>query len=139
MSPPAGQNTQSKPIAVIVGATSKWQADGRNTRLAHGKVLDASAMPAGSRFGVGGALAQKFASGALSAERAAVAPQLIFNQRLDAALTALFTAILWLVIVDMARVCVRRLRGLPLRSSSEAPYRLSQLPAAPGRTAHEPA
>ena len=62
MSPPAGQNTQGKPIAVIVGATSKWQADGRNTRLAHGKVLDASAMPAGSRFGVGGALAQKFAS-----------------------------------------------------------------------------
>jgi len=64
----------------------------------------------------------------LSAERAAVAPQLIFNQRLDAVLTALFTAILWFVILDMARVCVRRLRGLPLRSSSEAPYRQSQLP-----------
>jgi carbon starvation protein len=73
-----------------------------------------------------GDLAAKFAAGALSVERAAVAPQLIFNQRLDAALTVLFTAILWLVILDMARVCVRRLRGLPLRSSSEAPYRQSQ-------------
>jgi NAD(P)-dependent dehydrogenase (short-subunit alcohol dehydrogenase family) len=61
MAQPAGKNTQGKPIAVIVGATSKWQADGRNTRLAHGKVLDASSMPVGARFGVGGALAQKFA------------------------------------------------------------------------------
>ena len=61
MGQPTGKNTQGKPVAVIVGATSKWQADGRNTRLAHGKVLDASAMPVGTRFGVGGALAQKFA------------------------------------------------------------------------------
>jgi carbon starvation protein len=75
-------------------------------------------------------LAAKLAAGALGAERAAVAPQLIFNQRLDAALTMLFTTILWLVIVDAARVCVRRLRGLPLRSSSEAPYRPSRLEGA---------
>jgi carbon starvation protein len=75
-------------------------------------------------------LAAKLAAGTLSAERAAVAPQLIFNQRLDAALTALFTGILWLVILDMARVCLRRLRGLPLRSSSEAPYRESRLAGA---------
>jgi len=75
-------------------------------------------------------LAAKLAAGTLSAERAAVAPQLIFNQRLDAALTVLFTAILWLVILDMVRVCLRRLRGLPLRSSSEAPYRERRLPAA---------
>jgi carbon starvation protein len=75
-------------------------------------------------------LAAKLAAGTLSGERAAVAPQLIFNQRLDAALTVLFTALLWLVILDMARVCVRRLRGLPLRSSSEAPYRESRLAGA---------
>src|SRR5246500_4420084 len=61
-------------------------------------------------------LAAKLAAGTLSAERAAVAPQLIFNQRLDAALTMLFTVILWLVILDMARVCSRRLRGMPVRS-----------------------
>ncbi len=68
-------------------------------------------------------LAGKLAAGALTAEKAAVAPQLIFNQRLDAALAALFTAILWLVILDMARICVRRLRGLRVPVSSEAPYR----------------
>src|SRR6266849_5192637 len=50
-----------KPVAVVVGATSKWQADGRNTQLAHGKVLDDSNLPMGIRWGVGGAIAQKFA------------------------------------------------------------------------------
>jgi NAD(P)-dependent dehydrogenase (short-subunit alcohol dehydrogenase family) len=50
-----------KPVAVVVGATSKWQADGRNTQLAHGKVLDDSDLPVGIRWGVGGAIAQKFA------------------------------------------------------------------------------
>ncbi|HEX7787804.1 MAG TPA: SDR family NAD(P)-dependent oxidoreductase [Methylomirabilota bacterium] len=53
---PSGQ-----PVAVVVGATSKWQADGRNTRLAHGKVLDDRDLPVGVRWGVGGAIAQKFA------------------------------------------------------------------------------
>jgi NAD(P)-dependent dehydrogenase (short-subunit alcohol dehydrogenase family) len=57
-----GKNTAGKPVAVVVGATSKWQADGRNTKLAHGKAIDASSMPVGARFGVGGALAQKFAA-----------------------------------------------------------------------------
>ena len=80
-------------------------------------------------------LAAKLAAGTLSAERAAVAPQLIFNQRLDAALTLLFTAILWLVILDMGRVAVRRLRGLPVRSSSESPYQPSQL-AGPALAGH---
>ena len=51
----------SKQVAVIVGATSKWQADGRNTRLAHGGDIDDSALPVGIRWGVGGAIAQKFA------------------------------------------------------------------------------
>jgi carbon starvation protein len=80
-------------------------------------------------------LAAKLAAGTLSAERAAVAPQLIFNQRLDAALTLLFTAILWLVILDMGRVTVRRLRGLAVRSSSESPYQPSQL-AGPALAGH---
>jgi NAD(P)-dependent dehydrogenase (short-subunit alcohol dehydrogenase family) len=50
-----------KPIAVVIGATSKWQADGRNTKLAHGKTLDDSHLPVGIRWGIGGAVAQKFA------------------------------------------------------------------------------
>ena len=50
-----------QPVAVVIGATSKWQADGRNTRLAHGRDLDDSDIPVGVRWGVGGAVAQKFA------------------------------------------------------------------------------
>jgi NAD(P)-dependent dehydrogenase (short-subunit alcohol dehydrogenase family) len=48
-------------VAVVVGATSKWQSDGRNTLLAHGRALDDSDLPVGVRWGVGGAIAQKFA------------------------------------------------------------------------------
>lgn len=55
------QNIKGKPVAVVVGATSKWQSDGRNTKLAHGKTLDDSDLPVGVRYGIGGAIAQKFA------------------------------------------------------------------------------
>ena len=55
-------NSNHKPVAVVVGATSKWQSDGRNTKLAHGKVLDDSDIPVGIRWGIGGAIAQKFAN-----------------------------------------------------------------------------
>ena len=54
-------NSNRKPVAVVVGATSKWQSDGRNTKLVHGRVIDDSDMPVGIRWGVGGAIAQKFA------------------------------------------------------------------------------
>ena len=54
--------SNSKPVAVVIGATSKWQADGRNTRLAHGHDVDDSGMPVAARWGVGGAIAQRFAS-----------------------------------------------------------------------------
>jgi NAD(P)-dependent dehydrogenase (short-subunit alcohol dehydrogenase family) len=48
-------------ICVVIGATSKWQSDGRNTLLIHGRPLDDSDLPVGVRWGVGGAIAQKFA------------------------------------------------------------------------------
>ena len=51
-----------RPVAVVIGATSKWQSDGRNTRLAHGTDIDDSDIPIGVRWGVGGAIAQKFAA-----------------------------------------------------------------------------
>lgn len=54
-------NTKGKKVAVVVGATSKWQSDGRNTKLAHGKALDDSHISVGARYGIGGAIAQKFA------------------------------------------------------------------------------
>jgi len=83
------------------------------------------------------ALAGQLAAGTLPAPAAAVAPQLIFNQRLDAWLTGLFLAILWLVILDTARLCLRKLRGLPLPASSEAPYRTARLQP-PGLTSQLP-
>ena len=55
------RNINQAPVAVIVGATSKWQSDGRNTKMAHGKEIDDSHIPIGIRWGVGGAIAQKFA------------------------------------------------------------------------------
>ena len=61
--PDSQTNTTGKQVAVVVGATSKWQSDGRNTLLAHGKALDDSDLPVGVRWGVGGAIAQKFAPG----------------------------------------------------------------------------
>jgi len=81
-------------------------------------------------FAAAADLAHKLAAGALPPERAALAPQLIFNQRLDGWLTLLFTLMLWCVILDMLRVCVRRLRGLPLRAGSEAPYQARRLAGA---------
>ena len=54
-------NTTRQPVAVVIGATSKWQADGRNTKLAHGKMLDDSDLPVSVRWGIGGAVSQKFA------------------------------------------------------------------------------
>ena len=71
-------------------------------------------------------LAGKLASGSLPAEQAAVAPQLIFNQRLDAGLALLLTALLWVVIIDMLRVASRVMRGLPVPPNSEAPAVLEQ-------------
>lgn len=57
----AWRNPRGLPVTVIVGATSKWQADGRNTLFVHGQRIDDGEMPVGARWGLGGALAQKFA------------------------------------------------------------------------------
>ena len=61
MSQTHNTNTKGKQVAVVIGATSKWQSDGRNTLLAHGRTVDDSNLPVGVRWGVGGAIAQKFA------------------------------------------------------------------------------
>jgi NAD(P)-dependent dehydrogenase (short-subunit alcohol dehydrogenase family) len=61
MAEKVGKNSKGKPVAVVIGATSKWQSDGRNTKLVHGQAVDDSHLPVGVRWGVGGAIAQKFA------------------------------------------------------------------------------
>jgi carbon starvation protein len=75
-------------------------------------------------------LAGKLAAGTLPPEKAAVAGKLIFNQRLDALLAAVFLLILWLVIADVVWILLRRWRGMPLAPSREAPYQASRLPEA---------
>jgi carbon starvation protein len=72
-------------------------------------------------------LAKKLAAGMLPPEKAAVAPQLIFNQQLDAWLALLFVGLLWVIILDMLRMASRSLRGLPVLSSAEAPYQRTTL------------
>jgi carbon starvation protein len=65
----------------------------------------------------------------LPPEKAAVAPQLIFNQQLDAWLTLFFVVILWVVILDMLRVCWRYLAGKPVKLSTEHPHEPAPLNA----------
>ena len=54
-------NSKGKPVCVVIGATSKWQSDGRMTNMLHGHNVDETIVPVGVRWGVGGAIAQKFA------------------------------------------------------------------------------
>ncbi len=78
-------------------------------------------------FAAANDMAAKLAAGTLSAEKAAVAPQLIFNQHLDAYLTLFFVLVLWLVLVDMIRVVYRYLANKPVLPSTEVVYVQSTL------------
>ena len=51
----------TEPVAMVIGATSKWQSDGRNTRMVHGGNIPDDELPLSIRWGVGGAIALKFA------------------------------------------------------------------------------
>jgi len=78
-------------------------------------------------FAAANGLQDKLAAGLLPPDKAAIAPQLIFNLHLDAALTLFFVAILWLIVFDMLRVGVRYLNGkpvLPLSETAHSPSRL---------------
>lgn len=81
-----------------------------------------SADPKIGFFAAANDLSAKLAAGVLPLERAAVAPQLIFNQRLDAWLTAFFLVIVWVIVLDMLRGVLRQMRGIGGGASTEAPY-----------------
>ncbi len=72
-------------------------------------------------------LAGKLAAGVLPPERAAVAPELIFNQQLDGWLTVFFLLVVWTVVIDMARGCYLHLSGRRVAANTEAPYVATQL------------
>ncbi len=78
-------------------------------------------------FAAANDLAAKLAAGKLPPEKAAVAPQLIFNQQLDAWLTLFFVILLWVIIFDMLRVCVRHRQGKPVPPSAESAHEPSRL------------
>lgn len=73
-------------------------------------------------FAAANDLSMKLASGVLPADIAAVAKKLIFNQHLDAYLTMFFVAVLWLVVLDMFRMCWRYLHQQAVLSNSETLY-----------------
>lgn len=53
--------SKRKPVAVVVGATSKWQVEKQGTKLVPDETVEGSVLPLSIRWGVGGAIAQKFA------------------------------------------------------------------------------
>ncbi|WP_139558979.1 carbon starvation CstA family protein [Methylotetracoccus oryzae] len=72
-------------------------------------------------------LSAKLAAGTLPADQAAKVPQLVFNDYLDAALTAAFLCITWVLIADTLRVCFCIVARRPHPPSSESPYAPSRL------------
>jgi len=72
-------------------------------------------------------LSAKLAAGLLPPDKAAVAPKLIFNFQLDAVITLFFVSLLWLIVFDMVRVCVRYLTGKSVPVLTEVPHSFTRL------------
>ncbi|MDD1616315.1 MAG: carbon starvation protein [Methylococcaceae bacterium NSP1-2] len=72
-------------------------------------------------------LSDKLAAGLLPPDKAAIAPKLIFNFQLDAVITVFFVSLLWLIVFDMLRVCVRYLLGKSVPALTESPHIPSRL------------
>jgi len=72
-------------------------------------------------------LSDKLASGSLPAEQVAKTPQLIFNDYLDAGLTALFIAVSWILAFETLRVCLAIVTKRPHPPSSESAHIPSRL------------
>lgn len=63
----------------------------------------------------------------MSVEQAAQSARLIFNDRLDAALTAFFLIATWIIVIETVRVCHAVLRGRAGPPLSETPHVPSRL------------
>jgi carbon starvation protein len=72
-------------------------------------------------------LSNQHAAGLLPPDKAAIAPKLIFNFQLDAVITVFFVSLLWLIVFDMLRVCMRYLMGKPVPVLTESPHSPSRL------------
>ncbi|MFZ0693985.1 MAG: carbon starvation CstA family protein [Alphaproteobacteria bacterium] len=67
-------------------------------------------------------LATRLAAGTLPESLTKTAPQLIFNDRIDAALTIFFLAVTWIMVIDTVRVCYCVRTGRRHPPLSETPY-----------------
>jgi carbon starvation protein len=68
-------------------------------------------------------------AGTLAPELAAKAPQLIFNDQIDAVLTVFFLATTWILVIDTLRICHAALTGKrhpPLTEMPHTPSRLAE-------------
>jgi carbon starvation protein len=72
-------------------------------------------------------LAKQIANGTVTGDAAAQTARLIFNDRLDAALTAFFLIVTWIVVVETARIAIAFLRGKHCPVLTETPYEPAQL------------
>jgi carbon starvation protein len=72
-------------------------------------------------------LGEKLATSAIPPEKIAATQQLVFNDHVNATLTVLFLAVIWVLTLDMLRVCYRVLAGEHKPHTSEAPYARTQL------------
>jgi carbon starvation protein len=99
---------------IIVTTTAAWEKlfadDGRVGFLAHAADMS-----------------NKLSSGLLPLDLQAKAPHLIFNDYLNAGLTALFMLITWLLLADMLRVIFCVFVGKDYPKSSETPHSPSRL------------
>lgn len=78
-------------------------------------------------FAAANDMSTKLAAGTLPPEKAAVAPQLIFNQHLDAWLTLFFVTVLWIVVLDMLRVVMQSYFKKAVLPLSEVKYQKTRL------------
>jgi carbon starvation protein len=67
-------------------------------------------------------LAAKLDAGTLTGAAADQAPQLIFNDRLDAALTLFFLITVWVLVIETVRICHARLSGRHCPPLAETPH-----------------
>ena len=75
------------------------------------------------------ALTSALAAGRVTAEHAAATQTQIFNNRLDAAVCAIFMILVAVIVLDSFRVWYGLLRGTRSAATSEAPFVLTQLEA----------
>lgn len=95
------------------------------TTAAYAKLFDAA--PRIGLLAHAADLKAKAAAGALPPPMVKQLPQLLFNDQVNAALTALFLLLTWVLVLDTARVCFRALRGLSTPPFTEVPYVQTQL------------